>query len=281
MPAYCPYARKIERHCGLDAIAAMHAAWLRLPAGLVETGFHANPVRAEVKISSTTGDRVRSAGKPSGDRLRTRLISAAEQVVAQRGLAGATAREIQALANARNASAISYHFGSLPDLMNAVLEDRFGHMNTCVEAGETDPGKIVSAIVNGFAIFLPPHRTQSHFLRFFHRVVMEQADLLDLRIDATPPWLDAERQLQTILERRLPDFMVGLRLSNLRGYLAFALAQLERWMMTDPQQAYSVPIMLQSIAETATVIVSNPVSETMARELQVRRGKSASMPNLG
>ncbi|CAN5906454.1 TetR/AcrR family transcriptional regulator [soil metagenome] len=52
---------------------------------------------------------------------RDQLISAAEELFAERGIDGVSLREITAAAGARNASALNYHFGGRTGLLQALL----------------------------------------------------------------------------------------------------------------------------------------------------------------
>jgi AcrR family transcriptional regulator len=56
------------------------------------------------------------------DDVRTRLLLAAESLIAERGLEGVSLREITAAAAAGNASAVQYHFGGRAGLIEAVVE---------------------------------------------------------------------------------------------------------------------------------------------------------------
>jgi AcrR family transcriptional regulator len=55
---------------------------------------------------------------------RDAIIDAAERLIAERGLAGVTLRDISLAANQRNRSATQYYFASLDDLANAVMDRR-------------------------------------------------------------------------------------------------------------------------------------------------------------
>lgn len=57
----------------------------------------------------------------SGPTGREQLLAAAEQLYAERGIDGVSLREITALAGARNASALQYHFGDRGGLLRAIL----------------------------------------------------------------------------------------------------------------------------------------------------------------
>src|SRR6516225_2469216 len=63
----------------------------------------------------------------AGHETRTRLLDAAEQLFAERGLDAVSVRDITELADA-NTAAIHYHFGSKQDLIAAVLARRAAAM---------------------------------------------------------------------------------------------------------------------------------------------------------
>lgn len=52
------------------------------------------------------------------------LLSAAERLVAEKGLGGVSVREITVAAGARNQSALHYHFGGTEDLMREIFAQR-------------------------------------------------------------------------------------------------------------------------------------------------------------
>ncbi|MGB3810210.1 MAG: TetR family transcriptional regulator [Parvibaculum sp.] len=55
---------------------------------------------------------------------RLRLILAAEKLFGEQGIHGVTLKEINAAAGQRNESALHYHFGSKPSLVEAILRHR-------------------------------------------------------------------------------------------------------------------------------------------------------------
>lgn len=57
---------------------------------------------------------------------REQMIDAAERLVAERGLAALSLREVQAIAGQRNKSAAQYHFGSKEGLVEAIATTRLG-----------------------------------------------------------------------------------------------------------------------------------------------------------
>lgn len=59
---------------------------------------------------------------------RERLVAAAERLFAEKGVVGASLRDITTAAGA-NLAAVNYHFGSKEGLLRAVLEARLGPIN--------------------------------------------------------------------------------------------------------------------------------------------------------
>lgn len=57
-----------------------------------------------------------------GERTRQRLLLAARKLVAERGAAGVRLRDVSEAAGV-NLAAVSYHFGSLPNLLDAAVRD--------------------------------------------------------------------------------------------------------------------------------------------------------------
>src|SRR5690349_15357116 len=57
-----------------------------------------------------------------GYETRARLLDVAEQMYAERGIAGASLREIRLAAGERNTAAMQYHFGDRDGLLQALLE---------------------------------------------------------------------------------------------------------------------------------------------------------------
>jgi AcrR family transcriptional regulator len=66
--------------------------------------------------------------QPKPQATRERLIAAAETLFAERGVTGASLRDITSRAGA-NLAAVNYHFGSKEGLLRAVLETRLGPVN--------------------------------------------------------------------------------------------------------------------------------------------------------
>jgi len=65
------------------------------------------------------------SGGPVDDSTRARLLTAAEQLFAEKGVDGVSLREINRLAGARNAVAVQYHFGDRLGMVRAVNDKHY------------------------------------------------------------------------------------------------------------------------------------------------------------
>ncbi|HWH31408.1 MAG TPA: TetR family transcriptional regulator, partial [Egibacteraceae bacterium] len=61
-----------------------------------------------------------AARRSRGDQTRERLLDAAEELMAERGVHGPSLAEITTRAGQRNNSALSYHFGGREGLLRAL-----------------------------------------------------------------------------------------------------------------------------------------------------------------
>ncbi len=72
-----------------------------------------------------SNDSRADARREAGDRTRVRLLEATKTLVAERGAATISVRDIAEAADA-NIAAVSYHFGSKENLCRAAIEDAIG-----------------------------------------------------------------------------------------------------------------------------------------------------------
>lgn len=93
------------------------------------------------------------------DDVRNRLLNAAEQLFAERGLESVSLREINAAAEVGNASAVQYHFGGRAGLIRALLDRhhpavearRHALLDQYDETGLEDLRALAGALVRPFA----------------------------------------------------------------------------------------------------------------------------------
>jgi len=92
-------------------------------------------------------DRIREQARTrgrnsSGEATRLKLITVAETMFADRGIAAVSLNEIRLAAGQSNAAVVNYHFGSKDDLIKAILEDR-------LERIDEDRGRLLHQAVSG------------------------------------------------------------------------------------------------------------------------------------
>jgi AcrR family transcriptional regulator len=108
---------------------------------------------------------------------RERMIDAAERLVAQRGLAAVSLRDVQAAAGQRNKSAAAYHFGSREGLLEAVLTTRMAAVSerrSVLLAAASSVRDLVDALVRPVAEHALLRR-HSHWARFLHQCSADPA----------------------------------------------------------------------------------------------------------
>jgi AcrR family transcriptional regulator len=109
-----------------------------------------------------------------------RLISAAEELFAQRGVEAVSLREIAREAGARNVVAVQYHFGDRAGLVNAILDRHQvateADRHRFLDAWEADPSSglrgLAASLVRPYAVKLDDPDGGSEFLQIY-------ADLLN------------------------------------------------------------------------------------------------------
>lgn len=90
------------------------------------------------RIRETDRKRGRNS---SGEATRIKLMTIAEAMFADRGIAAVSLNEIRIAAGQSNAAVVNYHFGTKEDLIKAILEHR-------LERIDGDRGRILEAITD-------------------------------------------------------------------------------------------------------------------------------------
>ncbi len=118
-------------------------------------------------------------GRPKAEHPETarRILAAAEQIFAERGLAGARTEEIAAAAHA-NKAMLYYYYGNKQRLYHAVIENLFSQLRSSIEAArpaKASPRGHLLAYVNGYFDFVSTH---PNYPRVVQREVMESGPQL-------------------------------------------------------------------------------------------------------
>tara|TARA_R110002049_G_scaffold9747_11_gene48875 strand:- start:1571 stop:2215 length:645 start_codon:yes stop_codon:yes gene_type:complete len=111
------------------------------------------------------------------------LLIAAERLLAEKGLGAVSVREIARAAGQKNHSAISYHFGSIDKLIDAILNYRMVPLNkkradrlaAWREAGRADDLRgLVNVLVEPFANELLQPLQHSYYLRLLAQLMSQR-----------------------------------------------------------------------------------------------------------
>jgi AcrR family transcriptional regulator len=155
-----------------------------------------------------------------GSDTRARLLDAAEELFAQRGIYDVATSEIVADAGQRNASAVTYHFGSRSELLRALLVERDAPVDEARGALLTDLGAdptttdLLNVLVGPYAACLHS-RPGRNYLRIVDQV---REGFSEWR--TVPP--RAQPNLATtlgMLENRLADLDPNLQQERLLGMM--------------------------------------------------------------
>ena len=160
------------------------------------------------------------------------MINAAEQVVAERGLAALTVQAVQMAAGQKNKSAVQYHFGGRQGLVDAVVATRMAPANErrtsmLLALGE---GATTRELVEVLVVPLVESvfsRQPSYWARFLVQAIGDPATGL-----ASLAVVDdrALRAAQSRLEARLTNLAPSartLRVQSIFGYACVVLAAYE------------------------------------------------------
>lgn len=166
---------------------------------------------------------------------RLRLILAAEKLFGEQGIHGVTLKEINAAAGQRNESALHYHFGSKPALIEAILYHRARDIDVLraerVEAllregGETD----IRALLR--ATFMPlmelvAREDGVRFVRFLAQVLNDpDFDLPTVALRADLPGIS---RANALIVASLGDFPPEIAIQRQRFLVEMAVSSLAIW----------------------------------------------------
>jgi AcrR family transcriptional regulator len=118
------------------------------------------------------------SSSPSGG-TRERLLVAAEQLLAEKGVEGVSLREITRASGARNAVALQYHFDDRAGLVQAILDKhlpevdarRHALLDEIETAGEPDARAMAGALVRPLATKLADDQGGPAFLQIYADLV--------------------------------------------------------------------------------------------------------------
>jgi AcrR family transcriptional regulator len=191
---------------------------------------------------------------------RAAMIDAAERIVAERGLAALTLREVQTESGQANKSAAQYHFGSRQGLLEAVLEDRGRPVDEMrraalheLEALETPTTpQLVEALVRPLAAATIYRRDSCH-ARFLAQAIFapELSELMAARLRAG---IVQEIWDRLVLGSRLPRSTAMQRMSSVVVLTLSTLAAHEGRRMT----RRAADLVVRDLVDTCVGVLEAP-----------------------
>ncbi|MDQ8706133.1 helix-turn-helix domain-containing protein [Streptomyces sp. LHD-70] len=181
---------------------------------------------------------------------RQLLLDVAERLYAERGVNGVSLREIGAAAGQRNTGAVRYHFGSKPQLLEAVIARRMAPANEArasflaeaeAEAGEgaaLTTRTLVEALVLPLGAQLGEPGRPSWYLRFLAQAFSDREVgrlISELRYGQgrTALWTEVQERVLARLDW-LPPERRHERWMFLASFVTHALADRESLIATAP-----------------------------------------------
>ncbi|QDQ98901.1 TetR/AcrR family transcriptional regulator [Tomitella fengzijianii] len=194
------------------------------------------------------------------------LIEAAERIVAERGIAALTVKDVQLAARQANRSAVRYHFGSRNDLLEAVLElrmrpvdkkrqemlDRIGRSDDPPQARQA-----VEALVCPLAAETLG-RADSRYARFLVQALLDPvlAEIVQKHLRA-----ESFRMVQKLLIGLCPvgEPAAGWRANNIVKLNMITLATQEGLGTRRPESA----VVVADLITSCVALLNAPASEAM------------------
>jgi AcrR family transcriptional regulator len=157
-----------------------------------------------------------------GDRTREHLLDTAEQLFAERGIAGVSLREVRLAAGARNTAAMQFHFGDRDGLFVALTERHMPRIaqiqqtrydQTLAHVSGEDPRGLVEVLVRPVADYLTVGPSQRAWVQIMGDLASQPDLHLKEMISVTPEaGLRAGMLLHRQLTRTLPDALARERI---------------------------------------------------------------------
>lgn len=207
---------------------------------------------------------------------RLRLILAAEKLFGDKGIHGVTLKEINGAAGQRNESALHYHFGSKPALVQAIMAHRARDIDmrrvemvdaVLAEGRDGDLPSVLRALFQPMTDMLnDPDGVR--FVRFLAQVLNDpDFDLPDLALRGNLPGIKRGNQL---LIAALADLPPEIAIQRQRSLIEMAVSSLAIWTrhhdgMGDVNERN---LFVANLFDCLQGFVTAPVAENTIRLLQ-------------
>jgi AcrR family transcriptional regulator len=209
---------------------------------------------------------------------RARIISTAEQLFAEKGVASVSLNEITRAADQKNRNAVHYHFGNKEALVQAIFEKHWAPISaqrTAMVKAMEDRGDIrlqdvASALVRPVAarfddpdggvayIRISAQLASANILNFFHR---------DETTAATPDYGPDMAPLWAPFLDQLPKPVQDQRMSLVVGMLFHGFSDHADYIESGDPTLANTELMVSNLIDCLCAVLSAPVSDSTAATL--------------
>ncbi|MFF0475744.1 TetR/AcrR family transcriptional regulator [Streptomyces sp. NPDC004284] len=199
--------------------------------------------------------------RTSGPETREKLIRAAEELFAAKGVDGAQLRDVVALAGQANPSAVQYHFGSRAGLLDAVMAGRQARteqvLAPLLDGAGDDLRQLVAALVTAEAGELRTDRGR-RCLRISAQLSHESGVRTRTphpTLAGTAYWRLIERVADRLAAGGLPEPLLLERLDLALTVVGAAMADRARQYLDGVEPLTEEPLFLADLVETTTALL--------------------------
>jgi AcrR family transcriptional regulator len=217
--------------------------------------------------------RAPAASERTGAEGRARILDAAEELMAERGVFAVSLREINSAAGQRNASSVQYHFGGRDGLVQAVVERHMAVVDArrnalcdAIEAeGRTDDVRaLVRAVVEPLA-----ERLTTPSGRRYLRILPQLAGYDEASFAMANRSLVRVGHHLAVCAADLPPRLAAERTAQVASFLLQALADHARRLDEGRGRApVGRELFVSNLVDVLVVVVSAPASPETRRLLQ-------------
>ncbi|MHC5257706.1 TetR/AcrR family transcriptional regulator [Streptomyces sp. UC4497] len=196
---------------------------------------------------------------------KEQILLAAEHLFAERGLDGASLRQISAAAGNGNNTAVQYHFGSKEQLVQAIFEYRLPDLNRRREAlvAERRPRDLRSWVAcHVVPVLEQGERNGSHYLSFVAKLQQHgRRDVLErLSPELLAPTSEFRRRAGELLPQ-LPEPLRGHRIAHALAFSVHAGSEREQSRAHD-RHVLPFAVHVNDLLDGVVGFLEAPVSTT-------------------
>ena len=228
--------------------------------------------------------RTSSASSPGAS---ASLISAAEQLFADRGIDAVSLREINREARQRNTTSLQYHFGDRDGLLRAIMEKHNREVdarrNALLDQYEANGVDDIRALASAFVLPLVAKLHDNDGGRCYLRIAAELVNRSNREIEPTEPSIlndpggrnprDSITRWSALTGPLLPPRVVGPPLHRRYAAMRFAHIELGRRAGDRPHQTER--LFTSHLVDLVTSVLVTPVSDETAALLAQRHEQRA------